>query len=146
MAKRVACAANRLKCGPCRCIRQTQLPVRDTLIHSVDICAEPDVVDQVPSHMIWIFVDGHLIGVPEPVVSVAFVVCSNGEVKAVEPKTILRNSIQREQMPFPETAREAAIPPSLVEMIFRIIRSGVVAGPNVVGMDVRRIRMTGAIR
>ena len=52
----------------------------------VDVDAQPDVIGQVPTHMVWVIVNHNLVRIPKPVITVVVVDWGNAEVEAAKPE------------------------------------------------------------
>ena len=111
----------------------------------MDVSAEPGVIGQVPARMVGVFVDDDGIGVPGPVATIANVSRRDAEIEAVEPEAGRAASGKVEDMPRAEAASEAPVLPGTIEMIARVIGTGIVPNPFAIGVDVRGIRVSGAI-
>lgn len=112
----------------------------------VNVCTEPGVVGEIPTHVIGIFVNHDWVGVPEPVIAVANVVGGNAKIEAVEPEAIRAASGQPPNMVAAKAASEVSVLPGMIEMIVNIVRAGVMPNPLVVGMDVGSLRMSFFVR
>jgi hypothetical protein len=55
-----------------------------TEIRDVNVGPQPQVIGQLPTDMVWVFVDDDLISIPEPVATKADVIRSHAEIKAAE--------------------------------------------------------------
>jgi hypothetical protein len=107
----------------------------------VGVRAHPGVVGQVPTWVVGIFVDHDGIAIPEPIRGVLVVIRRNAEVPVIEPETIAAAASKAILMAAPETARESAVFPRMVDMIVRVVAAGIVADPGVIVVDVRHLRM-----
>ena len=92
--------------------------------------------------MIRVFIDNDLVRIPKPVIAVVVIVRRNAEVEIANPETAPVSSAQVENVARPETAREMAVLPRMVEMIMRIVPPGVMADPLIVAVDVWRVWVT----
>jgi len=102
----------------------------------VDVGAEADVVGQVETVVVGIFVDDDLVGAPLPVVAEAVVVGENAEVEAAEPEAIAPATFDAEDVAAAEAAVEAAMLPGMIDVVVRVIAAGIVADPFAIGVDV----------
>src|SRR5580698_4163891 len=55
-------------------------------ILNVDVSAQAHVVSEIPAGIVGVFIDDDVIGVPEPSVTVGYVVGSHAPVPSVEPE------------------------------------------------------------
>ena len=101
-----------------------------------------DVVRQIPSVMVGIFVDNDLIRIPEPIVAVADIVRSNAKVKAAEPETRWAAASKMPDVATTKATGKVTMLPRMVDVVVGIIAAGVMAHPLIVGVDVGSVRMT----
>ena len=84
--------------------------------------------------MVGILINHDLVRIPEPVVAESNVVRGNAKVEATEPETIWIPTSQPPNMAAAEAALKALMFPRMIEMVVRIVRTGVMANPLVVGV------------
>ena len=107
----------------------------------VRVDAEPRVIRQIPSVMVWIGIENDVIGVPHPVADIAHVIRCDAEVEAIEPETVWTAAAESPTMTRSEPSGEAAMRIWLVQMVIRIIASRVVTDPCSAVIDVRGVWM-----
>lgn len=111
----------------------------------VDVGTESDVVGEIPAGVVGIFVDHDVVAIPEPAVAVADVVGSDAEVEAAEPETIGSASGEPPDVTAAKAAGKASVFPRMIEMVVRVVAAGVMADPLAIGVDMRRVGMTGVV-
>jgi hypothetical protein len=112
-------------------------------VGDVDVYAEADVIGQVPTVVVRIFVDHHLVGIPEPIVAEGDVVLGDTEVKAAKPEARRSAAGDAKDMAAAEAAGEVAVFPRMIHVVVGIVAAGIVTNSLVVGVDVRRVRVPG---
>src|SRR5579862_1308801 len=117
-----------------------------TEVHEVHVGAEPDVVAQVPAHVIRIEVQHDVVAVPEPVIYVVIFEGSDTEEKAVELEAIPAAAVHAPDVAGSDAAPEASVLPRMVEMQPRVVRTHVVTDPAIIlDVHVRRLGMPGPV-
>lgn len=111
----------------------------------MDVCAQPDVIGQIPTHMVWILINHDLIAVPKPITAEAVVIGCHAEVEAIEPEARRAASHKPPDMRRAKPACEAPVLPRMGEVVVRIIGAGIVADPLTVRVDVGSVGMPGRI-
>jgi hypothetical protein len=111
----------------------------------VDVSTQSDVVSQVPAVVVGIFVNDDVIAVPEPVAAEANVIRSHTEIEAAEPEAVGAASGQMPNVATAEAAGKASVFPGMIKVVVGIVTAGVVSDPFAVGVDVRRVRMSGLV-
>ena len=111
----------------------------------VDVGAEANVVGEVPTDVVGVFVDDDLVAVPEPTVAEADVIGSDAEIEATEPEAGRTAAGEMPDMAAAKAAGEMAMLPRMIEMIVRIVGAGVMANPLAVVVYVRRFGMARLI-
>lgn len=112
----------------------------------MDVCSQSDVVSEIPADVVRIRVDDDVVRIPEPAGTIIDIVRSHTEVKASEPEAIRRSSNQPIDVAASYAAGEMAMLPRMIQVIVRIIRSGIVPDPfSSVGVNVRSRWMTGLV-
>jgi hypothetical protein len=114
-------------------------------ILNVNVGPETNVVCEIPSVVIGIFVDDNVVAVPEPAVAVADVKGRDVEIETAEPEAIGAAAGEMPDVAGAEAAGEVAVLPGMIEVIVNVVASGVVADPFAVGVNVRRVGMAGMI-
>jgi hypothetical protein len=109
----------------------------------VNVCTEPHVVGEIPTHVVGIFIDHNLIAVPQPIADVAHVDRGHAEIESAEPETAGAASGKPPDVMGPKASAEVAVLPRVIEMQFgpRFL----VSDPRAVVMDVRSVGMTLSI-
>ena len=107
----------------------------------VRVDAEPRVIRQIPSVIVWIGIENDVIGVPHPVADIAHVIRCNAEVEAIEPETVWTAAAESPTMTRSEPSGEAPVLKRLVHAVVRIIASRVVTDPGSAVIDVRGVWM-----
>jgi hypothetical protein len=79
--------------------------------------------------MVGVFIDDDIVAVPKPVAAEADVVGRYAEIETTKPEAVGPAARQMPDMPAPESAREAPVFPGMIEMVVRIVGSGIVADP-----------------
>ena len=95
--------------------------------------------------MVGIIVDDDVVAVPKPVVAEADVIGGDAEIEATEPEAIGTASCEMPNVAAAKAAGEVSVLPGVIEVVVRIVWAGVVADPFAVGVDVRRVGMTGLV-
>ena len=114
-------------------------------VFDVAIGAEADVVSQVETVVVGVFVDGDFVGAPVPVVAEAVVGGENAEGEAAEPEAFTIAAFDAPDVAAAEAAGEAAMSPRMIDMVMDVGAAGVVADPFAVGVDVRCVGMAGFV-
>jgi hypothetical protein len=111
----------------------------------VDVLAQPDVIGQVPSHVIRIAVDRDLIGVPQPVAGEGVIVRRDIEEEPAEPETARTAAGEPKEVAGPEAASETTMRPRMIEVVMGVPTTRVMSNPAAVRMHVRRIGVSCAV-
>lgn len=106
---------------------------------------EPRIVGKIPAHVIGIFIDYDGIGIPEPAIAVLNVVRRNTEVEPAEPEPRRATACQVIDVTRAKAAREVAMLPGMVQVIVGIVRTGIVADPAVIRVNMRGFRVPWSI-
>jgi hypothetical protein len=96
--------------------------------------------------MVGIVIEHNLIAVPQPIVGVGVIGLREAEKESAEPKTRRSAAAQAIDVAPADTAGESPMLEGPVEMVRRIVASGIMPYPLVVGMDVWSFRMAGLVR
>lgn len=86
-------------------------------ILDVHVRAQPDVVGQVPSHVIGIDIDHDLIGIPQPVIAEGEIVLRHIEEEPAEPEAPGASATQPKDIARSESTSETTVLPRVIEMI-----------------------------
>ena len=108
-------------------------------IHHVDIRTQAHVVSEIPADVVRIVVDDDFIGAPEPTVAESDVGGRDGPVPAIEPEAIGTSAAKMPHMPGTEASGKVAVRPGVVDVIARIVGTGVMTNPGFALIDVRRV-------
>src|ERR1700688_3475465 len=100
-------------------------------IHPVDIGAKPDVVGQVPPHVIGIVIDHDVVSAPVPVAAVTYIVGSNREEEATDAEALWATSSKSPNVAPTDGSGKMSVLPSPVDVIVRIGAAGVMPDPLV---------------
>src|ERR1700676_3769010 len=100
----------------------------------MSISAQPRVVRQIPTIMVWVLIDYDRVTIPEPVIHERIVVRSDTEIGAVKPKAIPVSSRQPEDMTGSEAEGEASMFPGTIYMVMGIVTTGIMSDPPIVGV------------
>src|SRR5271165_2989671 len=109
----------------------------------MNVGAQPGVIGQIPAFVVRVFVNDDLIGIPDPVVAEADVVGSDAEVKAAEPEARWASPGEVPDVAAAKTSRKPAMFPGMIEVVVRIIATGIVTYPFIVRVHVGSFRMSG---
>jgi hypothetical protein len=114
----------------------------------VNVSAQPGVVGEIPANVVGVFVNGDIVAVPVPVITVGKVKRGDAEVEAAKPETAGIASLQTPLVSTAKAAIEAAMLPWVVEPEARVVAPTLVSHPFTVVVDVRGLGMilTIAIR
>jgi hypothetical protein len=119
---------------------QNECDLSSEILH-VDVSSEPDVIGEIPSVVVGIFVDYDVVSTPIPVAAEPDVKGGNAEVEATEPEASGASAGQVPDVPPSESSGKTAVFPRMVEMKTGIIVSVIVADPLSVVMDVGSLRV-----
>jgi hypothetical protein len=112
----------------------------------VCVGAKPVVVCQIEARVIRIFVDGDVVPVPKPVSDEPEVGVRDGEIEALEPEAAGSTAFQVPDMTSSEAARETAVLKLSIHMEAGVVRSGFVAHPFAIAVNMGRFGMARLIR
>src|SRR5580693_3515558 len=104
------------------------------------IGAEPDVVSQVPSGVVWILVDHDLVGIPQPAVAEGDVGCRHIPVPSIEPEAAGAAAAKMPNMLTSKSAGKAAVRPGMIHVIARVVGAGIVTYP-LFSIHMRHVRV-----
>lgn len=105
------------------------------------VSPQPNVVSEIPSHVIGILKNADIVAVPIPIAAVAGINRCDVEVITTEPEPPGAAALQTPDMPMPKAAVKAAVLPGMVDMEANILASVIMADPFPVAMDVRSLGM-----
>jgi hypothetical protein len=111
----------------------------------VNVNPKPHVIGEVPADVIRILINHDLVRTPEPVIAKAIVVWGNAKVEAAKPEALPVPSFKPKDMVGTEAAREVSMLPRMIEMVVRIITTGVMPDPLIARIDVRGVRVPGLV-
>ena len=89
------------------------------------------VVRQIPAGVVRVVVDHDRVAVPQPVGAETDIVRGHTPIEVIEPKPLRAAAGQMKQVSLADTARETAMFKGMIQMIMRIVGSGVVSHPLV---------------
>lgn len=107
----------------------------------MDVSSQPDVIGEVPPHVIGIIVNGNVVRIPEPAVSVSEIIRSDRKIKTVEPETIGTSASKAPDMATANAAIKTAMFIAMIKAIMGVTAARLMAYPLSVGMDVGSLRM-----
>jgi len=110
-------------------------------VFDVDVSAETNVIGEIPSWVIRIFVDDHIVAIPVPAITEGDIVRGYAEIEAVEPEAAGSAAAETPVMRGAEAARKVTMLPRVIEVIVRIIATCVMANPVIAFVHVRGIGM-----
>ncbi len=107
----------------------------------VHVSAQPNVIGQVPSNMVWVLVNYDLVRIPKPVITVVVVGWGNAEVEAAKPEAFPVSSFKPPDMVAAKATPEPPVLPGMVDVISDIITVSIVPDPLTVLVNVRSVWM-----
>lgn len=111
-------------------------------VHNVYVCAQPNVVGQIPADVVRIVIDDDVVAVPIPIAAITHIVGCNREEKAANAEAPRAAAAQSPYVAATDSSREATVLPRMVEVIMHVRSAGIVPDPTVVlGMHVWCLRM-----
>ena len=96
----------------------------------MNVSAQANVIGKVPAYVIRVFVDRDVIAVPVPVVAIAGIVRSYGEVISVKPEASGTTAAQMPDVRATESSIEAAVLPRMIDAIVIVAAAGIMAHPD----------------
>ncbi len=111
----------------------------------VNVSTQPDVVRQVPAHVVRIIVNHDVVAVPIPVAAVLIIVGGHAEIKAIKPEAAGSSAGQVPAVACTDSAVKVAVRPRMIQVVVRVVVAGVVSHPLAIGVDVWGFRMPGCI-
>jgi hypothetical protein len=112
----------------------------------VDICAQPNVIGQIPPNVIGIVIDHDVISAPVPVATITHIVGSNREEEATYPEALWAATSKSPNVLRTNGLGKTSVLPCTTDAIVRIGAAGVMPDPVVVlGVDVRSLWMPSLI-
>lgn len=110
----------------------------------MNVDTKPDVISEVPTWIVRVFINDDRIGGPDPIGHVGEIDWGYAPIPVVEPKPVRAATGQAPLVPGTETAAEAAVLPRVVKVKTRVMRF--MAYPTArTGVYVRRVRMSRLI-
>src|SRR5580704_3352754 len=91
--------------------------------------------------MVWIVIDDHVVGIPQPAVHIAYFPRRNAPIPAVEPKTAWTSATQSPAMARTKSACKMAVFIRLVHVVLGIGAARIMPHPHFSVIDMRRIGM-----
>src|ERR1700691_2913812 len=126
-------------------LRLKPAPLESAIAEILDVyvCSQPDVVRQVPAVMIGIFVDHDIVGIPEPVIAVAYIVRRHRKIESTEPEAARASALNVKHVALAKAAGKMSVLPGMIKMVVRVILPGIMPHPFVTArMDVWRRRVS----
>jgi hypothetical protein len=111
----------------------------------VNVGAQAYVVGEIPTVVVGVFVNDHIVAVPIPAIAVGKVKRGDAEVEAAKPETAGIPTLYAPPMSVTEATLKAAVLPRMVEVETVVIPSPVVTDPFAVAVHVRGFRMVVAV-
>jgi hypothetical protein len=111
----------------------------------MNVSAQAHVVSEIPSVVVGVFVNHHIVAVPIPAVAVGKVKRGDAEIEAAKPETAGIPTLDAPPMSATEATLKAAILPGMVHVEAVVIRSPIVADPFAVVVHVRGFGMAVAV-
>ena len=108
----------------------------------MDVGAQPNIVSQIPTDMVGIFVNHDVIAIPQPVAAIADVDRGHTKVEAAEPEPAGTAALKPERVAGTESGAEMAVLPGMVQMKARVVLARVVSNPFPVCVDMRSCRVS----
>jgi len=112
----------------------------------MNVGAEPDVVGQVPTRMVRIFIDHYIVAVPKPIAAIAKVIRGDCESEPSKEESAWTSASEVKNVMGPKAAGKVSVLPGMVKMIVYIAGTGVVTNPLTIWMDVRSVGVTVLVR
>jgi hypothetical protein len=97
----------------------------------VHISSEADVIRQIPAYVVRIVVNNDLVRVPQPAIAVGHIKRRHTPIPSVEPEAAWAAADQSPHMLRTEAAGKVAVLPRMVEMIVRVVATGIVTDPDI---------------
>jgi hypothetical protein len=104
----------------------------------MNVGTEADVVGEIPSDVVGIFVDHDIVAVPEPVTAVTDVEGSDAEIEAREPKPARAATREMPNVTAAEAPGEVSMLPGMIEVKAGVIPAIVMSDPLTIVVNVRR--------
>lgn len=111
----------------------------------MNISPEAHVVGQVPADVVGVLVNDDIVSIPVPIIAETDIVGGDAEVGAAKPEATGTASGEMPDMTAAKTAGEVSVLPWVVEMIVRIVGTGIVANPFSVGVYMGCVGMAGLV-
>ena len=111
----------------------------------MDVCAQPRIVSEVPAVVIRVLVNYDRIGIPEPIAAIVMVGRRNTEIEIGDPEAVSISAGEAEHVTRPETTRESSMLKGMIDVVARIIPAGIVSDPLIIGVNMRRFRVSALI-
>lgn len=111
----------------------------------MNVGAQSHIVGEIPSSVVGIFVNCHVVAVPIPVIAVCKVERGDSEVVAAKPETAGIAALDPPAVPAPEPTIKAAVFPGMVNVKTVVVAAKIVPHPFAVVVDVRGFGMIVAV-
>jgi len=107
----------------------------------VNVGAQPHVVGEIPTYVIGVVIEGDVVSVPIPIVTIPGIVGRYVEIIAPKPESARTAPLQMPDMARAKSAVEMPVLPRMVDMETDILPSPVVSHPLATRMNVRTVGM-----
>ena len=109
----------------------------------MSVGAQPNVVGQVPSNVVWVRIDHDVVAIPKPVVAVGVIGRGNAEEKAIKAEAFTAAAAETIDVGGTKGAWKMSMLPGTVEVVICIVPAGIMADPAIgPGIHVGRIGMS----
>src|ERR1700733_8645976 len=95
------------------------------------IRAQSHIIGKVPPDMVGVVVDHNVVAVPQPVIAISVIECSNREKETADRKSAGTAAVQSPNMPRTCRAGEVAVLPRMIEVIMWIVAAHIMANPTI---------------
>lgn len=110
------------------------------------ICAEPDVICQIPADVVRIGVQHDVIRVPQPVAAIVIVVRCDAEVEPTEAETVSVAALEPIDVAAADFTGEVPMLPGPIQVIVGVVAASVMTNPLIIlRVNVRGLGMSGLV-
>ena len=110
----------------------------------MDVGSESGVIGQIPTRMVWIFIDDDRVGIPDPVADICVLPGCDAPIPSVKPKAGRTASGEMKDVTGAEAAREVPVFPRMIHVVAPIVGLSV-TDPFIVSVNVRSVRVSGLV-
>ncbi len=114
-------------------------------IQHVDVDTQAHVVGQIIAFVVWIVVDDDVIAIPVPTAAVAYIESCHAPKEAVKAEAVGSAAVQMPNVAAADAAGEMAVLPRVIEMVVRVVFTGIVPDPLPIVMHVGRFWVARSI-